>query len=111
MAALAAVEGPLAVILGGSDKGADFTALAAAVVARGAYPILIGTTAERLAVYLRAAGGQATLACELPLAVTMARQAIPAGGTVLLSPACASFDQFQGFEDRGMRFRDLAARV
>ena len=111
MAALAAVEGPLAVILGGSDKGADFTALAAAVVARGAHPILIGTTAERLAVYLRAAGGQATLACELPLAVTMARQAIPAGGTVLLSPACASFDQFQGFEDRGFRFKELVTRV
>lgn len=111
MAALAAVEGPLAIILGGSDKGADFTALATAVVARGAHPILIGATAERLAACLHAAGGKPTLAHEISLAVGLARQALTTGGTVLLSPACASFDQFQGFEDRGARFRHLADRV
>jgi UDP-N-acetylmuramoylalanine--D-glutamate ligase len=111
MAALASVEGPLAIILGGSDKGADFAQLSAAVVARGAHPILIGATAERLAVFLRAAGGQPVLASELSVAIVRARQALITGGTVLLSPACASFDQFQGFEDRGARFRHLAERV
>jgi UDP-N-acetylmuramoylalanine--D-glutamate ligase len=43
--------------------------------------------------------------------VALARQAVLPGGTVLLSPACASFDQFQGFEDRGARFRDFANSV
>ncbi len=111
MAALAAIEGPLVIILGGSDKGADYTKLAAAVVARGAQAILIGATAERLAVCLRAAGSKPVIAGELAVAVALARQAVSAGGTVLLSPACASFDQFQGFEDRGARFCHFAGSV
>ena len=111
MAALAAVEGPLAIILGGSDKGVTFTHLAAAVVARGAVPILIGSTAPRLAEALAAAGGEAMVAGTLAAAFEAARAAIPPGGTVLLSPACASFDQFQGFEDRGERFRALVRAV
>jgi UDP-N-acetylmuramoylalanine--D-glutamate ligase len=111
MAALTAIEGPLVIILGGSDKGADYATLAAAVVARGAQAILIGATAERLAACLRAAGSQPVIAGELSRAVALARQAVLPGGTVLLSPACASFDQFQGFEDRGARFRDFANSV
>lgn len=111
MAALAAVEGPLAVILGGSDKGASFAELAAAVVRRGAVPVLIGGTAARLAEAIRAAGGDPVVAGALPEAFATARAAVPPGGTVLLSPACASFDQFQGFEDRGERFRALVRSV
>ena len=111
MAALAAIEGPLAVILGGSDKGVTFANLAAAVVARGAVPILIGSTAPRLAAARADAGGEAIVAGNLAAAFEAARAAIPPGGTVLLSPACASFDQFQGFEDRGERFRALVRAV
>ena len=111
MAALAAIEGPLAVILGGSDKGVAFANLAAAVVARGALPILIGSTAPRLAEALAVAGGESIVAGDLTTAFEAARAAIPPGGTVLLSPACASFDQFQGFEDRGERFRALVRAV
>ena len=111
MAALAAIDGPLAVILGGSDKGASFTELATVVVRRGALPILIGGTAQRLADAIRAAGGDPLVAGTLPEAFAAARTAVPPGGTVLLSPACASFDQFQGFEDRGERFRALVRSV
>lgn len=111
MAALVAIEGPLAVILGGSDKGATFTELAAAVVQRGAVPVLIGGTALRLAEAIRVAGGDPMVAGTLPEAFAAARAAVPPGGTVLLSPACASFDQFQGFEDRGERFRALVRSV
>lgn len=111
MAALRAIEGPLAVILGGSDKGADFAELAAAVAGRGAQAVLIGTTADRLAACLTAAGCVPLRAGDLATAVSLARRFVPAGGTVLLSPACASFDQFQGFEDRGDRFRHLAAET
>jgi UDP-N-acetylmuramoylalanine--D-glutamate ligase len=108
IAGLRSFSGPLAVILGGSDKGADFTALAAAVVARGARPVLIGATAPRIAASLRAAGIDAPIALDLPSAVRLARGLVAGGGTVLLSPACASFDMFQGFEDRGRRFATAA---
>lgn len=108
MAAMAAVSGPLAIILGGSDKGADFLQLAQAVVQRGAIPIVIGSTAERLAACLRQAGAVPQVAGTLGKAVAVARSLLTPGGTILLSPACASFDQFQGFEDRGTQFRYLA---
>ena len=108
MAALAAVSGPLAIILGGSDKGADFNSLAQAVVKRGALPIVIGSTAEQLAACLRQAGAFPHVAGTLTKAVAVARINLVPGGTILLSPACASFDQFQGFEDRGAQFRKLA---
>jgi UDP-N-acetylmuramoylalanine--D-glutamate ligase len=110
--AIAALEalpaGPLAVILGGSDKGASFATLAAAVAARGAQAILIGSTAGRLAEALTGVGQTPIRAGTLPAAVAVARATIPAGGTILLSPACASFDQFDGFDHRGACFRALA---
>ena len=113
MAALAAVAGPLAVILGGSDKGASYQALARAVVQRGAFPVLFGSTAPRLAKDFADLGVEAPTAATFPEAVALARAALaratPAGGgSVLLSPACASFDRFRGFEDRGDQFRALA---
>jgi UDP-N-acetylmuramoylalanine-D-glutamate ligase len=108
MCALAAIDGPLAVILGGSDKGADFAALALAVAARGASPVLIGATADRLAQALGTAAVVCQRASDLDMAIALACGQLPAGGTVLLSPACASFDMFQGFEDRGRRFAAAA---
>ena len=109
MCALAALDGPLAIILGGSDKGADFTVLASAVAKRGAQPILIGSTAPRIAAALDAVQTPWSVHTNLSQAVAAARSALPDGGTVLLSPACASFDWFQGFEDRGRRFALAAA--
>jgi UDP-N-acetylmuramoylalanine--D-glutamate ligase len=111
MAALASLPGPLAVILGGSDKGADFAALGRAVAARGARPVLIGQTAPRLLAALTAAGVDAQVFPSLDVAVSAAVERIPGGGTVLLSPACASLDMFRGFEDRGERFAAAARRM
>lgn len=111
MAGLSAVEGPLAVILGGSDKGADFSALAQAVARRGARPVLIGSTAGRIAAALSTHGVEALRAQSLAEAVAIAVRILGSAGTILLSPACASFDMFTGFEDRGEQFATCANRL
>ncbi len=108
MAGLAAIAGPLAIILGGSDKGADYGLLAAAVAARGAQVVVIGQTAPVIGRALGAWGVIAHRAESLSDAVQRAVALLGRGGTVLLSPACASFDMFNGFEDRGRQFADLA---
>jgi UDP-N-acetylmuramoylalanine--D-glutamate ligase len=110
VAGLAAIEGPLAVILGGSDKGADFRDLAAAVAMRGAWPITIGQTGEAIARLIAEQGITAGRCDSLDEAIRLCLFALQRGGTVLLSPACASFDLFNGFEDRGRRFAEAARR-
>jgi UDP-N-acetylmuramoylalanine--D-glutamate ligase len=104
IAGMTALDGPLAVILGGSDKGADFVELAAATARRGALPVLIGQTAPKIAAALALYGLRPPRAATLDEAVRTARGLLPEGGTVLMSPACASFDMFNGFEDRGRKF-------
>jgi UDP-N-acetylmuramoylalanine-D-glutamate ligase len=108
MAALCSFEGPLAIILGGSDKGADFSALAAAVAERGAQPILIGQMAPRLHAALAHHAVEGRLATSMEDAVRLAAATLPGHGTVLLSPACASFDMFRGFDHRGVVFAAAA---
>jgi UDP-N-acetylmuramoylalanine--D-glutamate ligase len=109
-AGLAAIEGPLAIILGGSDKGADFRELAGEVAMRGAWPITIGQTGETIARLLAEHGITAGRADSLDEAIRLCLFALQGGGTVLLSPACASFDMFNGYEDRGRRFAEAARR-
>jgi UDP-N-acetylmuramoylalanine--D-glutamate ligase len=111
MAGIASFAGPLAVILGGSDKGADFAALAMAIAQRGAHPVLLGQTAPRIQACLASAGIVAPLANDLDDAVQRASQTVSGGGTVLLSPACASFDLFRGFDHRGDCFAAAAKRL
>ena len=108
MAGLAAIPGPLAVILGGSDKGADFSELAAAVAARGAAAVLIGQTALVIQRELARWGVVGQRVATLDDAIVHAVALLARGGTVLLSPACASFDMFNGFEDRGRKFAEFA---
>jgi UDP-N-acetylmuramoylalanine--D-glutamate ligase len=93
-------------ILGGSLKGEDFGPLAAAVGANVRSVHLIGEAAEQLAAAFE--GREAFVDGDLEHAVAhVARLARP-GDVVLLSPACASFDQFENFERRGDAFRELA---
>jgi UDP-N-acetylmuramoylalanine--D-glutamate ligase len=100
--------GTIHLILGGQGKGQDFTALRGPVrrCCRAVY--LIGEDAPVIATAL-SEGGVPVYACgDLERAVGKAREAAVEGDVVLLSPACASFDQFADFEARGERFRDLA---
>ncbi len=115
-------ERPLHLILGGQGKGQDFTSLREPVARGCAGVYLIGEDAETIAAAL-ANIAPAVLACgELERALAAAAQAavgdpdaagrLPDGGpVVLLSPACASFDQFADFEARGERFRELVGRL
>ena len=90
-------------ILGGRGKGQDFTPLAPLVAERCVSVHLIGEDAERI----RAALGTGTVDRELEGAVEDARSLAQPGDVVLLSPACASYDQFEDFEARGEAFRRI----
>ncbi len=104
--ALAAYENdPVHLILGGSRKGEDFAPLAAAIGPNVKSVHLIGETADEL----RAAIPTASRAGDLETALGQIDAA--AGDVVLLSPACASYDQFRDFEHRGEEFRRLVENL
>ncbi len=93
---------PVHLILGGSPKGEDFGPLAAAIGGNVRSVHLIGAEAPRLAEVIDG-DRDGTLAAAVAHAAQLARP----GDVVLLSPACASYDQFANFEERGETFREL----
>ena len=100
----------LHVILGGRGKHESYAPLAAAFgPSDQAY--LIGEAAAPIAAALEAAGVPFVVAGDLETAVGQAAGAASQGDVVLLSPACASFDQFRDFEARGDKFRELVAAL
>ena len=109
--ALASFPGDhLHVILGGRGKHESYAPLAAAFRS-GDHAYLIGEASEEIASALAAAGVDCTKAGSLEMAVMQAVKAATAGDVVLLSPACASFDQFRDFEERGDAFRELVGAL
>ena len=116
--ALTLLDGPIALIAGGYDKLSPFDKLAATIQREAAALVLVGDSAERLKAAVEIAEAERPAALgQLPivvcdadfdLAVHEAIRLCPSGGTVLLSPACASWGMFNDFEERGERFRDLA---
>jgi UDP-N-acetylmuramoylalanine--D-glutamate ligase len=98
---------PVHLILGGSYKGEDFAPLAAAIGPNVRSTHLIGEEAPRLAAVV--VNGDVDE--RLERAVEHARSLARPGDVVLLSPACASYDQFENFEQRGEVFRDLVAAI
>jgi len=106
--ALAAYEDePVRLILGGSRKGEDFAALAAALGPNVHAVYVIGETADELA----RAIPDTIRARDLETAVERAATAAQPGEVVLLSPGCASYDQFRDFEERGEEFRRLVENL
>ena len=114
-ATLAALNGlggerDIVLIAGGQGKGADFATLGQAVRAHCREVVLIGEAADEIA----AAVGETTptrRAASMAEAVSLAAAAARAGDCVLLSPACASFDMFQGFAQRGEQFVQAVAAL
>jgi len=117
LAALAAIQQPIWLIAGGYDKGLSFQALGEAIVQRVKGVCLIGTTAPQLARAIEAARRPErhfpTIAfCrDLPEAVRIATDTAVSGDAVLLSPACASYDQFRNFVERGRLFKRLVSAL
>ena len=94
-------------ILGGRGKQEDYAPLAAAVAERARAAYLIGEEAGRLGAALQATGVPLHNCEQLERAVAAARAAARPGEVVLLSPACASYDQYRSFEERGEHFKAL----
>ncbi len=111
LTALAAVQGPVRLILGGQGKGQDLTPLRAAVASQCASVHLIGESAGVLSELLSDSGVHTQIDDDLRLAVAACSRLARSGEAVLLSPACASFDQFSDFEDRGDSFRKLVREL
>ncbi|MBA2462264.1 MAG: UDP-N-acetylmuramoyl-L-alanine--D-glutamate ligase [Actinobacteria bacterium] len=110
--ALTAYQAPIHLILGGSLKGESFDAFARAVAeANVVTAYLIGEAAATLATDLGYAGVPFLVSTTLERAVAEAASAARSGEIVLLSPACASYDQFRDFEQRGEEFRRLAENL
>jgi UDP-N-acetylmuramoylalanine--D-glutamate ligase len=104
--ALECFDGPVVLIMGGRNKGYDFTALRDQVQQRVKKLIVIGEAGEEIIRAVGRAPAQgAERAGDLERAVQRAYECAAPGDTVLLSPACASFDMFTSYAERGDRFR------
>lgn len=107
--ALSTFDRGVHLILGGKDKGAPYTPLKPLLEERVKSIYLIGAAAEKIASDL--AGADLHHAGDLETAVNLAvAEAVP-GDVVLLSPACASYDQFQDFEQRGQVFKEIVNEI
>jgi len=104
--ALAAFDGGLWAILGGKDKDSDYAPLREPLASKARGVLLIGAAARKIEEQLRGSA-ELTQCGDLASAVALAHRNARAGDTVLLAPACASFDQFENFEHRGREFKRL----
>ncbi len=106
MKAVASFARGIHLILGGKDKDSDYTLLAPLLRERVKTVYTIGSAAEKIE---RELAGVVKIeqAQTLQKAVELAAAAATAGDTVLLAPACSSFDQFENYEHRGRVFREV----
>jgi UDP-N-acetylmuramoylalanine--D-glutamate ligase len=108
--ALDAFPGRILIILGGKDKGSDYTVLQKPLREKAILALLIGAAAEKIESQI--SGSVAIERAEtIERAVETASHAAQRGDVVLLAPACASFDQFQNYEHRGRVFKDLVRQL
>jgi len=114
IAALEAFEAPKIIIAGGYDKHLPFDELGRKIARKAKAAVLIGKTATKIAAAVQAAGQksvQVKFAPSMAEAVNYANRLAQNGDVVLLSPACASYDMFSNFQQRGQVFRGLVRRL
>lgn len=111
--AVRAMKVPTVLLAGGYDKHTDFLPLAREILASKIHTVVVlGDTAEQIERALRAVGFESILhAKTFEEAVLLARSCAREGENVLLSPACASFDMFQDYEERGHVFKEIVSRL
>jgi UDP-N-acetylmuramoylalanine--D-glutamate ligase len=111
-AALASLDVPVVLILGGSEKGTDFSELLPGLRTCRAV-VCQGESGPRIAAYLEVEGFRDLVhtATDLEKAVESATELAHPGDVVLLSPGCASFDQFPGYAERGEAFVKFAGEL
>jgi UDP-N-acetylmuramoylalanine--D-glutamate ligase len=103
--AIEAVSGRVLLLAGGVDKGGDYGPLVRAAAVRVRLALVYGAAAARIGDALGTGGVAVEKAASLPDAVARAARVAEPGDTVLLAPACASFDMFRDYADRGRAFR------
>jgi UDP-N-acetylmuramoylalanine--D-glutamate ligase len=109
--AITSLDGALLVLLGGKDKGEDFSTLVAALSKADARVLTFGQAGPRIFQALDGHVPVELLVGGFDEVMEAAAQAAVSGTTVLLSPACSSFDMFESYEERGARFTALARAV
>lgn len=111
--AVRAMKVPTVLLAGGYDKHTDFLPLAREILASKIHTVVVlGDTAEQIERALRTVGFESILhAKTFEEAVLLARSCAKEGENVLLSPACASFDMFQDYEERGRVFKEIVSRL
>lgn len=113
LACLEALRGPMVLILGGYDKGLPYDELARRVAGREIHCVTLGQAAGKIRKALTEAGGAHLVHEETGFerAVRAAADLAKPGYCVVLSPACASYDMFSNFEERGRRFKEIVALI
>jgi UDP-N-acetylmuramoylalanine--D-glutamate ligase len=111
VAALSGLDRPVVLIAGGDGKGQDFSPLAPAVKARAHTVVLIGRDAGLIERAIASSGARIRRAADMDEAVSEAARAAAAGDAVLLSPACASYDMYRDYVQRGEVFAAAVRRL
>lgn len=111
LVAVAAMDQSCILIAGGYDKGSDFDELFKKTSSKISHLILMGQTAEKISMAAKKYNIDYYLVENLQMAVTTAKNLAKRGDSILLSPACASWDMYKSYEERGEDFRKIVSEL
>ncbi|SRR5581483_1365592 len=109
--ALGSFKEPIVIILGGKDKGNDYSQIAELVKEHVKAIVTVGKGAEKVEKFFKEMKPIYSAGMSMDEAVRLAKEAAAPGDVVLLSPACASFDMFDNYEHRGKVFKELVCSL
>lgn len=109
--ALDSINSSVVLIMGGTDKGNDYSEIEALVVEKVNHLILLGLDNSKLKEFFEGKVEHISETKSMEESVKLAYEVAKPGDTVLLSPSCASFDLFKNYEDRGKQFKDYVRKL